>query len=293
MNGDKKNKNHITQKMKTEADILGVKSRFGFFSIPYPATTGDQFYSQQKKANRDAERKVLTLPRGVFTTPGKSGKAQDAYFSNMIKEEKHTLLRVKEVAEKQQKEKLKMVETRKNRSQSAKNYRANFKPGGPQEYKDFYEFPQNRVMYKVPVEKTIDKRLKIDKEKRSVFMERRGIYANPPRVGTSSTPGILFSYFKENPVKLKTFKKQVMQRPKSADPKAYKAPFKPASLKKNENFESDFQIFGENEKNVKMLLKKSLDIKHSRGEKYEYRPPTGSRKHDRPFKPNHLEKTVN
>jgi len=109
-------------------------------------------------------------------------------------------------------EREKFLETVKGRKKGgegeAKSFRAKFRPTGPQEYKDFYDHQENRVKYDVPIDAVVDKKLKIDKEHKSVFVEKRGIYSNPPKDWCSSTPGILFSYFPEEKKQIELKKKK-------------------------------------------------------------------------------------
>jgi len=56
----------------------------------------------------------------------------------MIIEEKETLNRLKEFSEKDKEEFLKKVQSRKKGGQPAGEFKAKFKPGGPQEYQDLY-----------------------------------------------------------------------------------------------------------------------------------------------------------
>ena len=55
--------------------------RFGYFSIPYPSTVGDQAYSQnQEYHHKVVDRKVITENRGIYVQGPKSGKSPDVYF---------------------------------------------------------------------------------------------------------------------------------------------------------------------------------------------------------------------
>jgi hypothetical protein len=86
---------------------------------------------------KDENRKVITQPRGIFTKPSKKGKFADAFFSNMTVQDKKISQMEKEMADKERAEYLTLVQTRKKGSNGAA-YKATFKPGGPQEYKDLY-----------------------------------------------------------------------------------------------------------------------------------------------------------
>ena len=54
----------------------------------------------------------------------------------MIAEEKEMINRLKEMSEKDREEFLNKVQTRKKNGQPAGEFKAKFKPGGPQEYVD-------------------------------------------------------------------------------------------------------------------------------------------------------------
>lgn len=261
----RKNIEKIEHAIDGDSKKFGTKARFGYFSIPYSSFMGDKYYSQERqKIYRTEDRNVITEVRGIFTKPLKKGKAPDAYFSNGFKEEKATLKRVKEMAEKDREEYLAMV--RKNKENDPnKVYRAKFKPSGPAEYKNLYDI--NPVRYKIPITKEIDKKTKIDKEHRTVFIEKRGVMTNPSKFGTSSTPGVLFSYFKEDKKLLERKKmiaedEKLKKRSKSAKEEGgdYKKAFRPAALKKNECFQNDKQLYGEDDKKVKSLLVETIEV---------------------------------
>ena len=57
------------------------QQRFGYFSVPYPSTIGDQAYSQkQEYHHKVVDRIVITENRGIYASGPKSGKGPDAYF---------------------------------------------------------------------------------------------------------------------------------------------------------------------------------------------------------------------
>ena len=57
------------------------QQRFGYFSVPYPASIGDQAYSQkQEYHHKVVDRKVITENRGIYAQGPKSGKGPDVYF---------------------------------------------------------------------------------------------------------------------------------------------------------------------------------------------------------------------
>ena len=60
------------------------QQRFGYFSVPYPSTIGDQAYSQkQEYHHKIVDRKVITENRGIYAQGPKSGKGPDVYFPHL------------------------------------------------------------------------------------------------------------------------------------------------------------------------------------------------------------------
>ena len=87
------------------------QQRFGYFSVPYPSTIGDQAYSQkQEYHHKVVDRKVITENRGIYVSGPKSGKGPDAYFPPPESTEKLM----------QQKEKMKKIESRKKKRKNNK-----------------------------------------------------------------------------------------------------------------------------------------------------------------------------
>lgn len=302
MSGDEtKGIDQIANNIRKDADNLGSKSRFGYFSIPYSAYMGDRYYSQgRSKVYRTEDKRVITEPRGIFTKVMKKGKGPDAFFSNGFKEDKDTLKKVRELAEKEKEEYMKVVKSRKKggaAEDSDQVFRANFKPTGPQEYKDFYD--KNPVKYKVPINQQPNKLSKIDKEHKTVFTERRGILTNPLKHGNSSTPGVLFSYFKEDKKllerKAKMAEEDKPKRSKSAKSDGegtFQRPFKPPAIMKCEPFQKDHDIYGEDEKKLKVLVEEAVELRHKGKPKYKKELPSGSVKQIYAFKPPALVKSV-
>jgi hypothetical protein len=243
----------IAKAINNDAKKMESVQRFGYFSIPYSSHVGDRFYSQErKKIYRTAEKTVITEPRGIYTTILKKGKFSDAFFSNLVKTDKEIQAHIAQLAEKEKQEYMAGVKKRKGKD--TQNFKESFLPSGPQEYKDF--LAQNPVLYSVPVDKAIDKTKKIDKEKKSVFTEKRGIFTNPPHGGATTTPGILFSAYKEDKHMLQMKPKKLISQLKNISD--YE--FKPASVNKNEPFHADKEIYGEDEKELKILLKETIEV---------------------------------
>jgi len=280
-----KNIDEIASQIATDAKKMETLPRFGYFSIPYSSYVGDRYYSQErKKIYRTAEKKVITEPRGIYTTILKKGKFSDAFFSNMVKEDKEIQAQIEKLAEKEKEEYMKNI--KKRAEKNPQNFKESFVPTGPQEYKDLYL--QNPVIYKIPIDKVIDKTKKIDKERKSVFTEKRGIFTNPPHSGTSTTPGILFMEYKEDKNMLRMKPKKITVEHKNISD--YE--FKPASLNKNEPFQKDKEVFGEDDKRIKELINLTKEKKKEGRQKYEEKVPEGCLNHVYPFKPASMVKTV-
>lgn len=186
-----------------EIDQISNKSRFGFFSIPYNQVLGDGYYSSIKYNNHKVEgRKIITEKRGIYTTPGKSGKGLDAYFSYGKTDNDMQKRLEKGWID----DKMKMLD--KIYENKKKPYTAAFKYPGISERKDnYFHEPEGR---KLPLYKEPDKKYVVINRK--VYGERRGIFIQPMKTGLYNTPGICFSYipFHEDHEFLKTFKQKRM-----------------------------------------------------------------------------------
>lgn len=262
--------NETIQKIKSdmlkEADTLGVKSRFGFFSIPYPATIGDRYYALKGKPHeRDDRGKVVTLPRNIQTTVLKSGKSPDVYFHNIVKEDPKFYKTRQEFFKKQQEQYLDQIKKKKE----DKKFNVPFKPSGPQDLKDFLQ--QNPYVSKVPIYKESPRKAYVDKQTKKVVIENKNILTQPSKKGTSSYPGILFSYPKtekwgkpkraQTAVKLKT-------QDNENDKDKFHQPFKPANTMLNGFFFPDKVQYGLPEKQLKQYEELYKRAKSAGGEKY-------------------------
>jgi hypothetical protein len=256
MSEDNTKVDKIAQALDSDANKFGTISRFGYFSIPYSSYLGDRYYSQgRKKVYRTQEKKVITEPRGIYTTSMKKGKFTDAFFSYMMKENPELQKKVAEMAEH---ERAAYIEAVKQRAKSKGEKNPSFIPSGPQEYKDYHA--KSPIVYSHPIYKEIDKKTKIDKDKKSVYTEKRGIYTNPSKLGPASVPGILFSQYKEEPhmltMKPKVYSATIKGKEKDSD-------FIPASLQKNEPFQKDKEIYGEDDNRVKQLISEMKEVNNS------------------------------
>ena len=283
----------IMEETKQDFDQIAVAPRFGFFSIPPNQIIGDRFYSLNKEFNHKVvDRKVISEKRGIFTTIGKSGKGHDAYFQSLDTTDEGVQQRLIDGWKKDNEEHLKKVQKQKNYIPTPV-----FKYPGAQHYKEL--FSQNPVERDFPIDKEKPRIAKVIDGK--VVTEKRGIFTQPMKKGFNNTPGIYFSYnpFHENnenkineELQNKNARKR-RKRPQSSVPlqRAYKAAFKPASLKKNECFSNIKDTYGYEDKYFDNLKKKSdIDRKNNR-RKYSNPPPPGSVQHMRPFTPAHLGKS--
>ena len=246
--------------MREDADKFGSQSRFGYFSIAHSAFLGDGFYSEKKYKVRKEQKNVITEPRGIFSNPGRKGQGIDVFFSNDFKTNDETVKRLEDIARKEQEDYISKV--KKSKSKEGKDFKSSFKPGGPQLYNDFFD--SNRKMYDVPITKEIDKKAKIDKKGKTVVTERRGIYTNPPRQGTSTTPGIFFKDYVTDDELLKRQEKISEEENKlkrKDEKKDDRLGFKPASLKRNEAFQKDAEIYGEGDQIMGQLLDIAIEVR--------------------------------
>ena len=186
-----------------EIEKISKESRFGFFSIPYNQVLGDGYYSSIKYNNHIVEgRKVITERRGIYTTPGKSGKGLDAYFSyNTVDDNVQKRLEQGWIDDKM-KMLDKIYEDKKKPSTPVFKY-----PGITERKDNYFHEPEGR---KLPIYKEPEKKYVVINRK--VYGERRGIFTQPMKTGLYNTPGICFSYipFHEDHEFLKTFKKERM-----------------------------------------------------------------------------------
>ena len=71
------------QMIEQDRNEMDSQRRFGYFSIPYPATVGDLAYTttKEKKNYQIIDGKIKTENRNIFVAPLKKGKGVDVYFS--------------------------------------------------------------------------------------------------------------------------------------------------------------------------------------------------------------------
>ena len=235
-----------------EIDKISKESRFGFFSIPYNQVLGDGYYSSIKYNNHKVEgRKVITEKRGIYTTPGKTGKGHDAYFYSYDRADDNTQKRLEQGWID---DKMKMLD--KIYLNKKNPFTAPFKYPGINERKDnYFHEPEGR---KLPLYKEPEKKYVVINRK--VYGERRGIFTQPMKNGLYNTPGICFSYipFHEDHEFLKTFKTKRMSiykkpkylyvPPNKKKSKSYCKPKRGKSAKINMPKQNDIIKSGKNEK---------------------------------------------
>ena len=162
------------QQDRNEMDQL---RRFGFFTIPYPATVGDMAYSttNTKKTFKIVDGKIKTENRNIFVAPLKKGKGTDVYFSPVEPESDEIIEKHKQMNDSEYKELLKKVNKRKEKQAFIE-----FKPTGPQEtfgfYKDIPTPEAKDTLYIRPDPK------RFILEGYKVKTENRGIFTNPTKL---------------------------------------------------------------------------------------------------------------
>ena len=280
------------EQIKLERKEMDELRRFGFFTIPYPATVGDLAYSttNQKKNYKIVDGKIVTEKRNIFVAPVKKGKGNDVYFEPVEPVSQEIIDKHKEMNEKEYKELMKIVNKRKE-----KQPKIEFKPAGPQEtfsfYKDITTEPSTQPLYKTPDPK------RFILEGYKVKTENRGIFTNPTKVGIPHPNDYFQFYFADDATqeRIKTLgekdikdKLDKVQLRKKKIPDT-RPPFSPASLQKCEPFSSNIETYGiytEAEKEEK--LKEYREYKKKGNPRYHKSLPKGSAEHLKPFSPARL-----
>ena len=266
------------------------QQRFGYFSVPYPSTIGDQAYSQkQEYHHKVVDRKVITENKGIYASGPKSGKGPDAYFPPPESTEK--LMQQKEEDEKNriEKEKKKKQQEAIEKKKLKEKNPFPFKPGGPQIQFSFYKKLDDDKP-ELPLAKEPEKKSKkIGNFK--VKTEIRNIQASPLKTGNYPSDYFGFYYsdegmqekFKELNEKEKAERLEKIKQSKNAQAKAS---FKPASLKKCDPFVSDKETYEmHNEQEIENLLNEYKEIKKKGNPRYvKPKDPL----HDKPFSPARL-----
>ena len=268
-----------------------AQQRFGYFSVPYPQTIGDQAYSQkQEYHHKIVDRKVITENRGIYASGPKSGKGPDVYFpppesTEKLMKQKEEDEKIREKKEKQKKEQ-ELIEQKKLKERNP----FPFKPGGPQILFSFYKkLPDDKP--ELPLSKEPPKKIyKTDHWK--VKTEIRNIQASPLKTGTMPSDYFGFYYSDDNlQQKLAEMnekeKKERLEKIKESKNAPPKQVFKPASLKKCEPFKSDRETYElHNDQEVESLLNEYKNIKKKGNPRFQ--PPKNPVQHDKPFAPARL-----
>ena len=266
------------------------QQRFGYFSVPYPSTIGDQAYSQkQEYHHKIVDRKVITENRGIYAQGPKSGKGPDVYFpppeptEKLLKQkEEDERIRIEKEKKKKQQE---LIEKKKLKERNP----FPFKPGGPQIQFSFYKKLDDDKPELPPAQEKEKKTYKIGNFK--VKTEIRNIQASPLKTGKYPSDYFGFYYsddnmqekFKELNEKEKADRMEKIKQSKNAQPKAV---FKPASLKKCDPFISDKDTYEmHNEQEIESLLNEYKEIKKKGNPRY-VKPK--DLLHDKPFSPARL-----
>ena len=266
--------------------------RFGFFTIPYPATVGDLAYSatNQKKNYQIIDGKIKTENRNIFVPPLKKGKGTDVYFSPVEPESQEIIDSHIKMNEIEYKQLLAKVNKRKE-----KQPKTEFKPAGPQETFSFYkDIPTPEPTGSLYI-RPDPKRFILEGGK--VKTENRGIFTNPTKVGVAHPNDYFQFYYADEPTqeRIKILGQKDIQdkldtvqlrKKKIPDPRP---PFSPASLKKCEPFSSISETYGiYNDAEKEEKLKEYAEYKKKGNPKFHRSLPKGSVKHDKPFSPARL-----
>ena len=266
--------------------------RFGFFTIPYPATVGDLAYSatNQKKNYQIIDGKIKTENRNIFVPPLKKGKGTDVYFSPVEPESQEIIDSHIKMNEIEYKQLLAKVNKRKE-----KQPKTEFKPAGPQETFSFYkDIPTPEPTGSLYI-RPDPKRFILEGGK--VKTENRGIFTNPTKVGIAHPNDYFQFYYADEPTQervkslgLKDIQDKLdtvqLRKKKIPDPRP---PFSPASLKKCEPFSSISETYGiYNDAEKEEKLKEYAEYKKKGNPKFHRSLPKGSVKHDKPFSPARL-----
>ena len=277
------------QQDRNEMDQL---RRFGFFTIPYPATIGDLAYSttNAKKTFKIVDGKIKTENRNIFVAPLKKGKGTDVYFSPVEPESDEIIEKHKQMNDSEYKELLKKVNKRKEKQAFIE-----FKPAGPQETFGFYrDIPTPEAKDTLYI-RPDPKRFILEGYK--VKTENRGIFTNPTKLNPLHPNDYFQFYYADDATqeRIKSLgekdikdKLDTVQLRKKKIPNP-RPPFSPASLKKCEPFSSNaetYALYNDMEKEEK--LKEYKEYKKKGNPKYSKSLPKGCVKHDKPFQPARL-----
>ena len=282
----------LKEELPLEREDKDRAQRFGYFSIPYPSTIGDQAYSRNAEYHHKVvDRKVITENRGIYVQGPKSGKGPDVYFPPPESTEKLIAQKEKDEKNREEKEKKRKEQEIIEKAKLKERNPFKFKPAGPQIAFSFYKkledakpLPERVLPLTIEPDK---KKYKIDHFK--VKTEVRNVQAAPTRSGTH--PNDYFGYYRaedEIQKKLEDMNKQDIEdkikKVKESKTAPSKISFKPASLKLCEPFANDKKTyFLHDDKEMEDLLKQYKEDKKKGNERYK-KPPNPVH-HDKPFSP--------
>ena len=280
------------EQIEQDRNEMDQLRRFGFFTIPYPATIGDLAYSttNAKKTFKIVDGKIKTENRNIFVAPLKKGKGTDVYFSPVEPESDEIIEKHKQMNDSEYKELLKKVNKRKEKQAFIE-----FKPAGPQETFGFYrDIPTPEAKDTLYI-RPDPKRFILEGYK--VKTENRGIFTNPTKLNPLHPNDYFQFYYADDATqeRIKSLgekdikdKLDTVQLRKKKIPNP-RPPFSPASLKKCEPFSSNaetYALYNDMEKEEK--LKEYKEYKKKGNPKYSKSLPKGCVKHDKPFQPARL-----
>ena len=279
-------KQKTLKQIAREREEMDHAQRFGFFSIPYPSTVGDQAYSQNKEYenHKVVDRKVIIEKRGIYTQPIKSGKGPDVYFEPIEPLSKEQLDEIKQKKKEEDDKYLEIVRQRREK----KGGMMTFKPGGPQEVTGFYNSDERAPVPDGPLTIEPDKKRFI--QDRKVVTEKRGIFTNPTKLGTALNPNDYFSYYTTdrellNKIKEREEEEKKKKEEEKSKQKKFVKPFAPASLMKCDCFASDSETYGIDPSIQKQRLEEFREWKKKGRPKYQKPKIPGSVSHIKPFSP--------
>ena len=280
------------QEIDNERKERDEQQRFGYFSIPYPSTVGDQAYSRNAEYHHKViDRKVITENRGIYAQGTKTGKGPDVYFPPPEITEKLSEQKIKDEKLREEKEKKKKEQEKIELAKLKERNPFPYKPSGPQIAFSFYKKlddekplpPPDGPLTKVPDKK----KYKIDHFK--VKTEIRNIQAAPTKTGKH--PNDYFDFYRadeELQKKLEEMNKQDLvdkiEKVKNNKNAESKIAFKPASLKLCGPFVNDKSTYElHTDQEIEQLLEKCKEEKLKGNKRYQ-KPPNPVQ-HDKPFSP--------
>ena len=281
------------ERIESERKEMDEYRRFGYFTIPYPATVGDKAYSIKNnfQNHKLVDGKIITENRNIFVRPLLKGRTPEVYFQRVEAEPDETVEKHKEMNKKEHEAMVAKVHA----SREAKAI-IQFKPGGPQEtfgfYKDVDQPEPTGTLYIKPDPK------RFILEGGKVKTENRGIFTNPAKNNKHLIPNEYFSFYYADDAteeRIKTLGEKDIKdkldkvKERRENKPTGRPPFHPASLKKCEPFYNNIETYGVyNEEERLQKLQEYREYKKVGNKKYSKSLPKGCVQHDRPFAPARL-----